>query len=101
MRPAGEAAFAARSTDRSGVYSFEQRAAATLAPEQEARFRSEPEAWEWFTSQAPSYRRTAVFWVVSAKKPETQERRLAKLIEDSKAGRDVSPILRSRRRGGA
>jgi uncharacterized protein YdeI (YjbR/CyaY-like superfamily) len=101
MRPAGEAAFAARSADRSGVYSFEQRDAATLTPDQEARFRSEPEAWEWFSSQAPSYRKTAIFWVVSAKKPETRERRLGKLIEDSKAGRDVSPILRSRRRAGS
>ena len=96
MRPAGEAAFAARSDDRSGVYSFEQRDTAALTPEQEAEFRAEPDAWAWFSAQAPSYRKTAIFWVVSAKKPETRARRLATLIADSKAGRDVGPIMRNR-----
>ena len=96
MRPAGEAAFAARRDDRSGVYSFESRDNAALAPEQEARFRAEPKAWEWFSAQSPSYRKTATFWVISAKRPETRERRLATLIEDSNAGRDVGPIRRGR-----
>lgn len=96
MRPAGEAAFAARSDDRSGVYSFEQRDTAALTPEQEAEFRAEPDAWAWFSAQAPSYRKTAIFWVVSAKRPETRARRLATLIADSKAGRDVGPIMRNR-----
>jgi uncharacterized protein YdeI (YjbR/CyaY-like superfamily) len=96
MRPAGEAAFAARRDDRSGVYSFENRDTAALTPEQEARFRAEPKAWEWFSAQSPSYRKTAIFWVVSAKRPETRERRLTTLIEDSKAGRDVGPIRRDR-----
>ena len=100
MRPAGEAAFSARREDRSGVNSFEQRKGLTLAPEEEARFRAETAAWAWFSAQAPSYRRTAIFWVVSAKRPETRERRLASLIEDSAAGRDVKPIARNRRPGG-
>ncbi|HEU4920495.1 MAG TPA: YdeI/OmpD-associated family protein [Candidatus Limnocylindrales bacterium] len=100
MRPAGEDAFAARREDRSGVYSFEQRRELVLAQDEEARFRAEPAAWAWFSAQAPSYRRTAIFWVVSAKRPETRERRLATLIEDSAAGRDVKPIARNRRPGG-
>ena len=60
MRPAGEAAWAARRADREGVYSFEQREAARLDAEQEAAFRADPQAWEWFQAQAPSYRRTAI-----------------------------------------
>ena len=96
MRPAGEAAFAARRDDRSGVYSFENRDEAALTPDQERTFRAEPAAWEWFSAQSPSYRKTAVFWVVSAKREETRARRLATLIEDSKAGRDVGPIRRNR-----
>ena len=42
MRPAGEAAWAARRRDREGVYSFEQREAARLDAEQEAAFRADP-----------------------------------------------------------
>jgi uncharacterized protein YdeI (YjbR/CyaY-like superfamily) len=99
MRAAGEAAFAARREERPGVYSFEQRKELTLTPDEEARFRAETAAWAWFSGQAPSYRRTATFWVVSAKRPETRERRLATLIEDSAAGRDVKPIARNRRPG--
>ena len=86
VTPAGEAAFAAKRADRSGVYSFEQ-APQELDAEQTATFRAEPGAWEWFEAQAPSYRRTAIHWVVSAKKPETRERRLAMLVTDSAAGR--------------
>jgi uncharacterized protein YdeI (YjbR/CyaY-like superfamily) len=100
MRPAGEAAFEARREDRSGVYSFEQRENAALNPDEERQFKAEPEAWTWFSAQAPSYRRTAIFWVVSAKRPETRARRMATLIEDSRKSRDVGPIARNRRAGG-
>ena len=41
MRAAGEAAFAARRADRTGVYSFERVGVPELAPEDEARFRAE------------------------------------------------------------
>jgi uncharacterized protein YdeI (YjbR/CyaY-like superfamily) len=94
MMPAGLAAFEARTDDRSAVYSHEQRRAAKLEPEQEQRFRAQTAAWEWFQAQAPSYRRAALHWVTSAKRPETRERRLAALIEDSGAGRTVKPLTR-------
>ena len=87
MRPAGEAAFARRRDDRSGIYAYEQRNNPVLEPEHEARFRADAAAWEYFMSTPPSYRRPALGWVVSAKKPETRERRLAALIADSAAGR--------------
>jgi uncharacterized protein YdeI (YjbR/CyaY-like superfamily) len=87
MTPAGLAAFEARDEDRSAIYSYEQRHAAKLDAEQEARLRADPAAWEWFQSRPPSWRRAAVYWVTSAKKPETRERRLATLIEDAAAGR--------------
>jgi uncharacterized protein YdeI (YjbR/CyaY-like superfamily) len=95
MRPAGEAAWAARRTDREGVYSFERREAARLEAEQEAAFRADPQAWDWFQAQAPSYRRTAIHWVISAKRPETRAKRLATLIADSAAGRRIGPLRRS------
>jgi uncharacterized protein YdeI (YjbR/CyaY-like superfamily) len=92
MRPAGLAAFEGRREDRTGVYSFERKEEAELSPEQEERFKANPEAWEFFRSQAPSYQRTAIHLVVSAKRPETRERRLNQLIEDSAAGRRLKQL---------
>jgi uncharacterized protein YdeI (YjbR/CyaY-like superfamily) len=87
MTPAGLAAFEARDEERSAIYSYEQRHNAKLDPEQEARLRADPAVWEWFQSRTPSWQRAAVYWITSAKKPETRERRLATLIEDAAAGR--------------
>ncbi|MEX2406009.1 MAG: YdeI/OmpD-associated family protein [Actinomycetota bacterium] len=97
MRPAGLKAFEARTDDRSGVYPYEQRHSIELDAAYERRFRSNKKAWEYFTSKAPSYRTTAVYWVMSAKKEETRERRLATLIEDSARGRTVPPLTPRRR----
>jgi uncharacterized protein YdeI (YjbR/CyaY-like superfamily) len=58
-----------------------------LTPEPEARFRADAGAWEFFGKQPPSYRQTAIFWVVSAKREETRSRRLAQLIDVSAHGR--------------
>jgi hypothetical protein len=94
MQPSGLAAFDRRHPDRSGTYSHEQREAPVLSPEQEAVFRSTPGAWEFFGSQPPSYRRVAVWWVISAKRPETRDRRLAQLVTDSAAGRRLAQLAR-------
>ena len=87
MRAAGEAAFAHRREERSGVYSYEQRDQAAFEPEQEEHFRADAAAWEYWTAAPAGYRKMATWWVVSAKKPETRERRLGQLIADSAAGR--------------
>ena len=92
MRPAGLRAFEARRDDRSDVYSYEQRHTATFSPGFEARFRAKKRAWAGFEARPPSYRQAAILWVMSAKKEETRERRLAQLIEASAAGRTVPPL---------
>jgi uncharacterized protein YdeI (YjbR/CyaY-like superfamily) len=94
MRPAGLEAFERRAPERTGVYSYEQREAARLSPEQERAFRSNRRAWAFFEAQALGYRRTATWWVVSAKREETRERRLATLIEDSAGGRLIRHLAR-------
>lgn len=86
MAPAGLAAFAARTDERSRVYSHERAAPATLEPAEERRFRANRAAWAFFESQPPSYRRAALHLVTEAKKPETRAARLATLIADSAAG---------------
>lgn len=94
MHAAGLAAFEARVPAKSGVSSFEQRETATLGDEFERRFRANVEAWAFFASQPPHYRRTATFWVVSAKQQATRERRLETPIADSAAGRRIGPLRR-------
>jgi len=94
MRPAGLAAFEARSGDRSAIYAYEQRHDAKLAPEQEREFRYNPRAWEFFQGQPTSYRKTALWWVVSAKREETRARRLRTLVEDSANGRRLRHLSR-------
>jgi uncharacterized protein YdeI (YjbR/CyaY-like superfamily) len=94
MRPAGLDAFEARADDRSAIYSYEQRHAATLEPEHEQQFRANEKAWEFFQAQPPSYRKAAVWWVVSAKKDETRRKRLATLIDDSAHGRRIHQLSR-------
>jgi uncharacterized protein YdeI (YjbR/CyaY-like superfamily) len=92
MRPSGRKAFQKRKDDKSGIYSYEQRKTATLTAAQQREFRAKKPAWEYFQSQPPWYRRTATFWVASAKKEETRQRRLAALIESSGDGRRIGPL---------
>jgi uncharacterized protein YdeI (YjbR/CyaY-like superfamily) len=94
MHPAGLAAFEERSVARSAVYSYEQRHLARLDAAHEKRFRAKKRAWDFFQSQPPSYRQTAIYWVVSAKKTETREKRLTQLIDDSAKGRRIGPMAR-------
>jgi uncharacterized protein YdeI (YjbR/CyaY-like superfamily) len=94
VAPAGLAAFESRTDDRSAIYSYDQRKSAKLEPDQERRLRADERASAFFEAQPPSYRRAAIHWVTSAKRPETRERRLVQLIEYSAAGRTVPPLTR-------
>lgn len=97
VHPAGRKAFEARREDR--VYSYEQRHSARLDPARERRFRANQKAWAWFQGSAPSYRKAAIWWVVSGKREQTRDRRLAQLIQHSAAGRTVPPLTPRSRRG--
>jgi uncharacterized protein YdeI (YjbR/CyaY-like superfamily) len=92
MRPAGEAAFARRRDDKTAIYSYEQRKNPQLEPEEQAQLEANADAWAYFSARPPSYRKPAIWWVISAKKPETRARRLATLIADSAAGRTIKPL---------
>lgn len=82
MRPAGLSAFQARKESRSGVYSHEQGEVELPEPCQ-ARLRQDAAAWEFFTESPPSYRKAAIWWVTSAKREETRQKRLDALIAHS------------------
>ena len=92
MQPAGLAAFKARDVEKS-----EQQAKTIRDPKLDANyektFRKKKKAWEFFQSQPPGYRRSAIAWIMVAKKAETREKRLNKLIEDSMKGRRLPATM--------
>ncbi len=92
VHPAGEAAFAARTDERTGIYSAEQ-SDVELGAENEALLAANPAALEYWKKSPPSYRKSASWWVISAKKPETREKRIADLIDCSARGVKI-PLLR-------
>lgn len=88
MTPAGMAAFERRTENKSAVYSYENRPE-KLDQELEMRFQENSKAWNFFLVQAPSYRKTVIYWVMSAKQKLTQLSRLEKLITFSESGKKV------------
>ncbi len=92
MAPAGIAAFAARDPARMNVYAFEGSGKG-LDADSERILRKNAKAWRDWSARPPGYRRTAGWWVSSAKKPETRAKRLATLIECSAKGVRI-PSLR-------
>src|SRR5687768_2148415 len=79
MTSAGEAAFEDGKENRSN-YAYEAEVR-EFAPEQVELFKANAKAWEDWQKRPPSYRKVVTHWVTSAKKAETQARRLATLIE--------------------
>jgi uncharacterized protein YdeI (YjbR/CyaY-like superfamily) len=87
MQPTGLAAFAQRKEAKSGIYAYENRKSAVLDKTDEKRFRSNTRAWEFFQRQPTGYRQNVIWYLVTAKKAETRQRRLEQVIARSEAGR--------------
>jgi uncharacterized protein YdeI (YjbR/CyaY-like superfamily) len=88
MKPAGLAAFEKKDDKRAVIYSYENQPK-ELEPDYEKRFRKYKKAWDFFESQAASYRRLAIYWVMSAKQEATRRGRLEKLIAASRDGKRI------------
>jgi uncharacterized protein YdeI (YjbR/CyaY-like superfamily) len=95
MFPAGLAAFEKRNEQKSAIYSYENRPE-KLDSENEILFRSHEQAWAFFQSQPPSYQRTAIYWVMSAKQEPTRFKRLNELINDSENRLKIKPLRKIR-----
>ncbi|MCC6804652.1 MAG: YdeI/OmpD-associated family protein [Anaerolineae bacterium] len=93
MHEAGLKAFNERDPEKQNRYSFE-RENGQLDPAYEAQFRANEKAWAHFMSRPPSYRKPAIWWVMSAKQEATRLKRLATLIDDSAAGRKIAVMRR-------
>jgi uncharacterized protein YdeI (YjbR/CyaY-like superfamily) len=96
LRPAGLNAFEARLENRSRVYAYEQGDHA-LPEDFAERFLADPPAWAYFQAQGAYYRHTAIWWVISAKREETREKRLATLIEVSEQGKHLPQLTYTHR----
>ena len=85
MAEPGLKVYAQRDPERTGIYAFENRPK-EFSPEYEKSFRANKAAWKFFETIPPSLRNTYIFWVMGAKKEETQLRRLELLIESAAKG---------------
>lgn len=94
VQPAGLQAFEKRKAERAGVYSHEQKEEVNLSERQEKLFRANRKAWDFFQSQPPSYRKTAIWLIVSAKREETKQKRLDELIAESEKGNRIKQLTR-------
>jgi uncharacterized protein YdeI (YjbR/CyaY-like superfamily) len=92
MHAAGAQVFAARRTARSGQYSYEQRPSALPQP-YAGMLARKPAAARFFAAQTPSYRRAAIWWVVSAKQEATRLKRAATLVQLSATGALIPQFL--------
>lgn len=88
MTEAGQKAFALRKEEKSVVYSHEKEPA-VLDPAFEKQFKANKEAWEFFSSQAPSYQKVMLHWIMGAKQEKTRVSRLEKTIRESEVGKRV------------
>jgi uncharacterized protein YdeI (YjbR/CyaY-like superfamily) len=98
MTAAGLRAYQDSHTHPKSGYTFADRPE-TLAAAHERKLRANKGAWTFWQRQPPGYRRGAVHWVMSAKRDETQARRLAQLIDDCAAGRRIGALTSPTRRG--
>lgn len=95
VHPAGRAAWERRSGEKSKRYAYE-RENIRLTPAYLKRFKANEEAWAFFRKLPPSVRKPSMWYVMSAKKEATRERRLATLIACSTEGRRIPPLRRRR-----
>ena len=88
MTPAGLAAFAARTEERSVRASYEQRDEDVAFDAASLReLQRHPQAWQWFQAQPPGWRKQMTWRVMNAKRADTRDRRLALLIAACAEGR--------------
>ncbi len=79
---AGLNSYSKRKEVNSKIYAFEQEKV-EFPIEFENIFKTKTLAWNYFDQLAPSYKKTSIHWVISAKQESTRLKRLNDLIRDS------------------
>ncbi len=84
MKPEGLKAYAYLDENKSKIYSYETRIA-ELDLRYTQQLQNDALAWDFFSTQAPSYRKQIIDWIMSAKQEKTQQARVEKLISASRS----------------
>jgi uncharacterized protein YdeI (YjbR/CyaY-like superfamily) len=95
MKPAGKKAFKIRDEAKANRYSFEQDNV-VLDKAFEKQFRADRRAWEFFQQQPPGYRKIGAWYVMSAKRDETRQKRLQILISHSASSKRIGIDTRTK-----
>jgi uncharacterized protein YdeI (YjbR/CyaY-like superfamily) len=97
MRPVGLRAFEERDARNDLTYSYE-RPPLELPVEWLSRLEADPAAGERWQVETKTFRSQASYWVMSAKRQETRDRRFAELLASLAAGRRPRqwPVTRGR-----
>jgi uncharacterized protein YdeI (YjbR/CyaY-like superfamily) len=82
MQPAGLEIYKYRKEEKSRVASYENETK-QLDKYLEIKFKANKIAWEFFSKQAPSYQKTIIHWIMTAKLESTRIIRLDKTINES------------------
>lgn len=91
MKPEGLKAFTLRKESKSKVYSYENPVV-QLDKSFEKKFRSNKQAWQFYQSVTPTYRKVTTRWVMSAKQETTRLKRLEELIRDCAEGKKIKAM---------
>ena len=95
MAAPGLKAFEARDPQQTSRHSYE-RENCRLPPAYVKQLRKNAAAWAFFADQPPGYRRMVCWYVMSAKKEDTRQRRLARVIADSAKRQRLIPMAPSK-----
>lgn len=88
MTPEGLKAFSFLKDTKSGVYSYENNAK-EFDLNYKRVFEQNKLAWDYFSTQAPSYQKVIKSWIMSAKQEKTRLTRLDKAIKASELQKRV------------
>lgn len=93
IKQKGIDSFSKKKEEKSRIYSYERKNV-ELSEVFEEKIKQNKTAWEYFNNLAPSYKKMSIQWVMSAKRVDTQLKRLNILIESSAQNLKV-PLLRN------
>ena len=97
VRSAGLEAFKKRNAARTAKASYEQKKV-VLDPGYEEKIKANEKASHYFfEKKPPSYRKQVIWWIMSAKREETQLKRLNILIESSEKNEVIPPLRWSKK----
>lgn len=91
VKQKGLEAFSKKIEEKSKIYSYERKNI-KLSKEFEEEIKKNKLAWDYFSKLAQSYKKASVHWIMSAKRLETQKKRLQILIESSEQNQKVPPL---------